>query len=67
MSVMLRRLGIAVLVALSPVVLAYIFMVSTHDPDQGANIGGGIAVLFSVPLGIVAAVVYLVASAGDRT
>ena len=63
---MLRRLGIAVLVALSPVVLAYIFMVSTNEPDQGANIGGGIAVLFSIPMGIIAAVGYLVASGGNR-
>ena len=62
---MLRRLGIAVLIALSPVALAYVFMVSTNDPDQGANIGGGIAVLFSIPLGVIAGVLYMVARGGD--
>lgn len=41
-------------------------MAATNDPDQGANIGGGIAVLFSIPTGIVAGLLYIVVTSGAR-
>jgi ABC-type tungstate transport system substrate-binding protein len=63
---MLRRVGIAALIAVSPVALAFIFMASTNDPDEGANIGGGIAVLLSVPTGVLAGLIYLLISHQPR-
>ena len=54
---MLRRIALALVATAVPIVLAYIVMYATNDPDEGANIGGGLLVLLSFPVGIVSGVV----------
>ena len=56
----------SIAIALVPVAIAYALMLATTNPDEGANIGGGILVLFSIPIGLGLGGAYLVRTGDAR-
>ncbi len=47
-----RRLALGVLMFVVPVASALTLAVATTDPDEGANIGGGLVVMAALAVGI---------------
>jgi hypothetical protein len=52
----------ALLIAIGPACVVWLIIVFTSDPDEGANIGGGLIGLAALVLGVAAAIVFLVYS-----
>ncbi len=55
----LRIAGTAILIAFGPIFVVWIIILLTSDPDEGANIGGGLVGLAVLSISIVMAIIFV--------